>query len=484
MSAIKIYDAENKQYGMLSNNYTEKPRKLSAAQILKLRIQNCCEYKKGQICDMKVKPGDKLCSLHKSKYKLSQKEETKEEEYFNDAILNIDGERWLSVTNYIYYNMIPDPVERENLRFSDPSLGAVEERFLEVMRIIQMRVVRYSSLRANIVKFENPKLFSQLVSTKKRPIIYRSNNLLLGKNDANQGDNFLGETLEKLRKDKIESLLYDAFLVERFLKNQSSDYNNFTDFSEYLEVTDDSLLDLVKEWNKSHDFSEPARDAVIQLYEMKKLEPVFVKAALTKNYQLLVNEERIKIRTVLQKIVNKIFDMYLDYIIEKKFPKIDPLYYDIFKQQQLSEMDKTEKENLKKEIFSLYIDGKLNSKLSSDINKIIEKIPSEDEILSIEEASLNFRVSEINVENDITEPIIITPRPSPAIPTSVDFVEFSPISYVGMLDIDGKLFPTVAHYITYNLIKLIPEYKDDYKAYLELLRDINKIDNNFLKKNL
>ena len=105
----------------------------------------------------------------------------------------------------------------------------------------------------------------------------------------------------------------------------------------------------------------------------------------------------------------------------------------------------------------------LSSRLSDSIDERLANlyIPTEEDVLEAE--TFNIQYEDKKPE---TNPSYIPENGEPVLvyinsldPKHKKYLDFSPISFTGMLNIDDKIFPTISHYITASLLTHIPKIK-------------------------
>ena len=146
----------------------------------------------------------------------------------------IDDKKWLTVTNFIYSQMLTTPINKIVLRNARPISNCTGEsgrecekhkrsrqdcqqagcRYTQESVYDQYVAVRYDEIekeelgalhRALRAKFSdvenNQKLVQELLDTDRRRLIYVSNNLFLGTGQSNDGANRYGRALEQIRHE-------------------------------------------------------------------------------------------------------------------------------------------------------------------------------------------------------------------------------------------------------------------------------------------
>ena len=412
-------------------------------------------------------------------------------DFFHD--MRLEDKNWRTVTNFIYAHLFNDPTSRTAVHKMPTK--ELRESYGKLREMEYRNLVKKSITTALQVKFENEKLAQLLIETGNRPIIYLSDNRFLGVKVGKGGDNAYGLALEQLRhqlrfayrqrkeqqaKEQRDQALYEIYLAYDGLVQEMKSGNDIRRFAgkkpseivdeigrvklEQVGMQRDRLLEQVHEGKMKHieklvDNSDHLVPQVRKLYlrEMRKSK--------------LVERENI------------VFDMYADYLLEKHYPDLDKSKYAQAKLQQFKDLSWTQRRDLEGRLFKLYQDGELSERLSNLIDERIASlnIPDEDEVEQAESVVLTYD-DVVNDREDFYQPVSGEPvyvYPSIPIGDKVTeevrkYVVFSPIA-ISMMDIDGKLYPTVTHYMVTKLIASIPRkldgtgmpFSDAYEEILE-----------------
>ena len=158
------------------------------------------------------------------------------------SIMTINKEKWTSVTQYIYTNMLTSFLYQDKIK--NIPLKDIHKTFLEFQKKEIEGIIAEGLNEAFNVKFQNPNMLKILLSTNDSKIVYVSDNEFLGNGLNNTGSNVLGKYLVQIRdqikntkikeEEKInrQNKIYEAFVMYKFLETQITQEGN--DLSGYL----------------------------------------------------------------------------------------------------------------------------------------------------------------------------------------------------------------------------------------------------------
>ena len=427
------------------------------------------------------------------------------------SIMTINKEKWTSVTQYIYTNMLTSFLYQDKIK--NIPLKDIHKTFLEFQKKEIEGIIAEGLNEAFNVKFQNPNMLKILLSTNDSKIVYVSDNEFLGNGLNNTGSNVLGKYLVQIRdqikntkikeEEKInrQNKIYEAFVMYKFLETQITQEGN--DLSGYLYSVKEFNTNLVNSFediiniysknrpgakskivqtlnnkeNKRFFFETYKDDKLMTLLEISLKNPSYIILYLRKLYlsKLRSNQEFIK--------NNNIFKMYLEYMIKTNFPEIKKEEYNKAINQQLSKISGEEQDKIKKTITENI--KNLPAPLYNDIKTFLStlKMPSKEEIMIAEK----FEINDIDINVDIDDKekvkdkdkIIEIYEGNPSINYKDDLILFksnsvqllSPVYYTGMLRIKDLDYPTVTHYILGCLFANLPNIGNLKNAHKYLLKD-------------
>jgi predicted NAD-dependent protein-ADP-ribosyltransferase YbiA (DUF1768 family) len=402
----------------------------------------------------------------------------------------IDGKNWKTVTNYIYANMLTNRLYINEVMSKKAS--DVYKTFLDLKQKENNDVIRKALEQAMSIKFENKELAELLLTTGNSPIIYVSSNTLLGTGPANEGENLYGKYLVQTRysirnslkkqhiekeKSRQEQLIYDTYLADQALTKA---IKGGSDLKQFISKTPIQIIDIVGRIDLEK--AAPNRSVIIQMYEKKQLSDYLLTAIDFPNTLVLSVRKREMRKLRLRKIKEQkeiIFGMYADYMLSKHYPDIKSSEYEKAKIQSFSKLSWEERNNLEDRLYTLFEKGMLSSRLSDsiDVRMASFHIPSEQEVQEAENVSVELGtkqvITEVPYAPETGEPIYVFSADFPQIKEQyIKFTVFSPVdTRYGMIRIDGKLFPSISHYITCKLIAHVKSVGSMSKAYPMILKN-------------
>jgi predicted NAD-dependent protein-ADP-ribosyltransferase YbiA (DUF1768 family) len=455
---VRLYDPKDKPFGNLSNNYY-------------------------QILEMGQEP-QWLERLRKK----------------GGGVPSNTTERWKSVTNFVYANLLSTPSYRRVVQGAPPANAQSEFSHLHEMELGTR--VAVSLDEALEVLLENPKMNDLLVETGNFPILYTSSSLLLGVGDDGTGKNLLGKALELMRhkllvsykgerekrgEEALTDKIYEGYLARRVLIHLMQNGDNL---SKYMDVP---VSEIAAMFPKVIEHAPAPKDVVMELYRNRSLHPsilancdhpgIIVAALRKEGLRELQKAQESKRRVT-------VFDMYAEYIIDSKFPAIGRGDNHMERKrkrllaltQQLTKVSFREQLNMQQKVYSLWKNGKMESNYSKNLSNSIGialsslRIPTDDEVEEAEALHLDYTLSEKTIDLSYRktegDPIFIYPDPNPGTSPNPKFVEFSPI-YMHMLRINNMWYPTISHYLSAKLLASIPTIGNMTNAHKFLLASEN-----------
>ena len=199
-------------------------------------------------------------------------------------LMFIDNNRYLTVTNYIYSNMLSTPQYRTILKNSP--VNKVYETYVQLSYDEEVNITRQAIDEALDAKFNDSEVLAKiLLSTGNSEIIYNSSNKVLGVNSQGEGLNLYGNALKQIRQrlrstvarqeqektDKeYEDALYETYVAYKELVKAIKNGNTL---EEYLNMTPKEVIDAM---GRSEVMSKaPSKEFVInQLHGRKNIAKV------------------------------------------------------------------------------------------------------------------------------------------------------------------------------------------------------------------
>jgi predicted NAD-dependent protein-ADP-ribosyltransferase YbiA (DUF1768 family) len=402
----------------------------------------------------------------------------------HDTTKDIKSEKWKTVTNYIYANLLTMPGYRVIVKNRNPNNA---KKLSDELQSKTIKNTVMSALEESLeIKFNNPKLKELLVSTGTSPLIYLTDDTMLGINSKGEGANLLGKYLSQIRHrlevsytqekeiqiiDDKNTRIYNTYIAEKALDAAIHDDN---DLFEYIKLDIDEIIDKYgrdKIMNKM-----PTRDIVLTLFRRNNLNEVVMSSI--NNPKMLVTgvrkRELGKLRTRLIARQKKlVLDMYMNYILQRDYPTLKSDQYHEAREQQLQEIDLQEKLDLQNNLFDLFVTGALPELLSNRVDEMLSdiKLPSEEEVEEAESMPIT------TVEEEIVTMRPYRPEAGSIIYFSDDnrdntdpkYSDFAPSRYTEMLSINNYTYPTITHYIFTRLLALFQNLRTIKNAYPYIL---------------
>ena len=199
-------------------------------------------------------------------------------------LMFIDNNRYLTVTNYIYSNMLSTPQYRTILKNSP--VNKVYETYVQLAYDEEVNITRQAVDEALDAKFNDSEVLAKiLLSTGNSEIIYNSSNKVLGVNSQGEGLNLYGNALKQIRQrlrstvvrqeqektDKeYEDALYETYVAYKELVKAIKNGNTL---EEYINMSPKEVIDAM---GRSEVLSRaPSKEFVInQLHGRKNIPKV------------------------------------------------------------------------------------------------------------------------------------------------------------------------------------------------------------------
>jgi len=423
--------------------------------------------------------------------------------------MEIDNNTYNTVINYIYSNLINDKKYFEVLK--NISTQNIHEYYINYKQEIFDAVLHESFKEGMTIKLKNKKIEDILMLTENYPIIYISDDSILGTGSNGKGKNLVGqylmETRETLRskygsKDDKLYTAYTAFtLLEELIREKDNDLREFAGLN-HEEIINKYIYIKAKEVSKIQGINLDSlkyNDIIEKYKNFVKLPDKNIFKMINdeklelpdKNITNMINGETLKLLEAslvnpyimilyikkkyynnlrisqINRIKNSIFNIYTDHIIEANYPDLPKNKYKEVKDSEF-DINSYDLEVLKNEIYNCYKERLLSEKVLKDIDANVDMtIISEEIVKNLKNMNIDYMYNtaenEDNLKIFIGENVRLNENP---------YSVLSPFAYVNMLNIKGKNYPTVMHYIIASLFSRLPDIKSLDKAHQYLL--INK----------
>jgi predicted NAD-dependent protein-ADP-ribosyltransferase YbiA (DUF1768 family) len=418
----------------------------------------------------------------------------------NNAIflMNIDKQSYNTVTNFIYSNLINNK-EYFNI-LKSINVKEIYDYFNKYDREIVNNLILSSMKKAYDEKVKNKEFEEILLSTENYPILYVNNDSILGTGPGGTGQNLIGKYLMESRDNlnkkynKLETQLYDAYLalqiLQKLILEEDNDLSTFAGLNQKEIIDRYTYLKAVKTAEKQkNNLSNYSYEEIINKYKYlldtimpsknilellktttENLKTVtLLESSLNYPYILILYIKKQFYSSLrfsqLNKIKNKIFDIYVDNLLEVKFPDLPKNKYEQAKKEELN-ISFAELDILKEQIYNFFNEGILPLNITKKIKDTVNlNIITEKQVKNAQQFDIDYMIQS-HLKPD--EKLIITFEAN-SIPEQTPYFIFSPFLYTDMLIIDGLSYPSVMHYIIANLFSILPEVKTITNAHKYLL---------------
>ena len=339
------------------------------------------------------------------------------------SFTNINGITWSSVSNYIYTEALPSVIEYNKMKKADPE--NIHSNYLKFKNKAEDDLLSVALLEALRVKFQNPKMMEILLSTGYAPIIYQSDNKFLGDGKDRKGKNKLGNFMvqirnEVLNKNKREKEIferteniYKSYLAKYALEFAFNEDND--DLKSYFGL---SFNEIINKYGRQKLLKKvPSKTIILELYNNPYHDNKLINLSISYPNVLIFNiRKNLQSFAIKQELnlKNKIFNIFIDNLIKKQFPDLDPNLYLVAKNQMISRFTSYQDiDTLKNNIYNTTKDFK--NPIQTEVAELIMNtyIPTQEEIT----ISANININDINfLENDKKQYIPKSPTYAPPSP--------------------------------------------------------------------
>jgi predicted NAD-dependent protein-ADP-ribosyltransferase YbiA (DUF1768 family) len=401
-------------------------------------------------------------------------------------ILYIDGEKYNTVTHYIYANMLKNILNKKTIQST--KVKDVKEEYMKLRISELLNLIRKAMETAIDIKISNDQeLINTLLETKDAPILYITDDEWVGTGNSGKGMNLVGkylmqkrrqlmlnfkyQTIEK-KKQLREHLLYEAYVAYTLLNLEINDGN---DLSIYIGKTPTNIIDMFG--RKEAMDKSPPKNFIVEEFNKGRSKKELVEAIDNPEslvYVVRKNNLSILRKRQLTKKEYMVLDMYCEYTLEKNFPELPREKYTQAIQQQYAKFGWHAKLELAKKIYDLYEKGMFSERLSTNIDKVLSdiKVPSEEDIREAEAYEVDVtRIENINdfpYEKPSGEPIKIY---DDITKNESKFGSFSTNDYSKFIKIDDNMYPTITHYLYTVLMANLFNIGSIKNAYTYIIAD-------------
>jgi predicted NAD-dependent protein-ADP-ribosyltransferase YbiA (DUF1768 family) len=380
-----------------------------------------------------------------------------------------------TLTNYIYASLLEEEIHRQIVCYQHPNNA--KSSFHKQQMIETSNKVKKAAGKALKSMFErNETLRELLLSTGNRKIKYLTEDNVLGTGSDGKGRNDYGVLLEQERTN----LLVEINKKRKQIDKKSRDKNIYEIFLAYRALTSS-----IKNGDNLQRFFSKTPTQIVDMYGREDLE----QNSLTpeqhlENVQKGIGGESTKyidnpgnmVHAIRKEMLSElrisrlrekkkqIFSMYADYLLAKKNIKKED--YEEAKNQQFSGKKFLDQAtDLEDRLYNLFEQGMLSDRLSTDIDEHFKSegyyIPTEEEVEEAKKYQLsvakkpNSIYPTANVSSDKDPVFILDPSTvyQENLKEHEKYVPFSQLSFCNpLLIIDGLPYQTVSHYIIEQLM--------------------------------
>lgn len=450
---IFLYDPAEKPYGHLSNNYDQK---------FEVRTTELPRI-----------------PLNISKHEKDEYRKLIDDQIYRDS--------WYTMTNYIYTNMLTDPSNKLRLKSAESTNVISEFKKLYVEEFKKSLNKAYSVAFAALIN-QSPKIKQKLLDTGNAKLVWISESPIVAISEQNNieyhdisgtinildiaiseyvatfahkspyivingknyyGDNMLGEILMNFRRglniardkeksqEKIKAL--QRMLLVR--KNLEEKLSKKIDLLEYTNKTYEELYEMLGIKDQKF-MDDKLLMNLISKGRIPHLEEVEDPCLLI----MRLRQEQEKIQTSMRN--SSIFNMYVDYLLEKNYPNISPENRPEARRQQLVKLHTDERVKLTTDLYKLYQRGLLSDRLSQEMDKHIENY----NIINTENDAelVGSKCTKSTQEHILSSDNVVEITDKGQDEYSIMFSRT--IARDPLIIIDGLKYPTINHYMFFFLI--------------------------------
>lgn len=353
----------------------------------------------------------------------------------------IDGKRYSTVTNYILSNILITPMYKIILQNApvkgNTKLANIEDKVRQIVsnaetrkgkltpeeiKRIRQNVIRdvtfgkmniqelfnfslqqenFDLTRTCLEKAYNAKILDSkelqdtLLSTGNRPILYISNNSMLGTGTDGKGQNLIGKILSQIRHNlrlsitdqsgmkKEKQEVKDILQIYRAMAILRKELSNDNTLEEYLGMDAENIIDHFLNKNPEENFEslnlgENIQESVLELYKRGNLK-IIDKEIQAPGY-LVLAARRDNLKELQKRFENRkaelILNKFNEYIIRQNYPRMPQEDVEkAAKQFFQTAPSLAEYLELRSLIQQKYLQGKLNDELNQEIEIAISTIP-------------------------------------------------------------------------------------------------------------
>jgi len=412
-------------------------------------------------------------------------------------IMKIENETYTTVTNYIYSNLLNNKeyfgiLKHLNTKDVYEYLNRYDKDYIN-------STILKSLKEATVQKFKNKELEEILLTTENYPIVFISDDNLMGSGREGFGKNFVGKILMDIRnsimtkKGEKEKKLYEAYtaleVLEKTMLEEGNDLSNFSGLNQKeiiekhiymkgierakiqkIDLSKSSYQEIINKYR--YILREPSKNIINTLSQggeenLKLLQ--ILEASIKRPHILFLYVKKKYISglrfTQLKKIKDTIFDIYVHNVLETRYPELPKNKYNEAMDKEFN-INAIEYDVLKDQIYELYKKKVLNEHVMEKIKMSVNfKVIPENTVSSIEGIDIDELVKMSKPEDN---KLVISFRSYSNFEETPYYI-LSPFIYTDMLEINGLKYPSVMHYVMATLFSTLPDVKTIQNAHKMIL---------------
>jgi predicted NAD-dependent protein-ADP-ribosyltransferase YbiA (DUF1768 family) len=368
----------------------------------------------------------------------------------NDAVLpfEMDSRVYQSVVNYVYANLLPNSIFREELALAAPD--TVLSSFVRIQNMFEKSTLQSSAHLAITEKVKQyPEFLESLMKTGTRSIVYRSENNFLGVDDTGVGDNIYGHALEQVRNEiravettaNTNSEIYTSYIAESNLKKAFYKHNLEKYISKDKKRTIKRLVEmLVRDYGKTEVYSNaPDMETVLVLHKKRNVMDYTDPNALIRIVRKNTIKSVLKLNST--KLRYNALSAFADYIVSKDVTLSEQESADI--KIQLVNITVSKQEAFTKRIMDLYSARALPEEVRRAIKNFRSAwyFPTEAEIEAFETESVKLPKLPTHTDR----------RASTDQTVNVNGDDVLSPTYTCAIVVHDSVFPSISHYMAFEL---------------------------------
>jgi predicted NAD-dependent protein-ADP-ribosyltransferase YbiA (DUF1768 family) len=404
--------------------------------------------------------------------------------------VKIDNVSCITLTNYIYARLLKSNTNKQVI-CAQKDYTTVRKKFIELNNSELLNVLKTSIMTALDVMFSNsPELTSLLLSTKNSDIKYIND--FLGTESDGLDKNLYGICL----KEQRQKIIYETKQKEKTINKEKELQSNYEIYIAYQELSTlvkngrdirhflkKNIEDIIKELGKEKLESFITKTNFSTQYERKNKVIMEIKELYEYPHNLVPYILKLQLPLLLEKngrkIKKRIFSMYADYLLDRKFKHVNIKDYEKAKEQHfLDPSFQLMATDLEDRLYYLYTEGMLSDNLCNDIDKdsVIKSysFPSRKDVEDAINYPLSYDKKDLkdSFDQKTTGEIFVFPPSSrpldPKYNDHLKYTSFSPLSFFKtILRIESFQYITVIHYV---IVKLLVHIGIEHsKAYTYIL---------------